>query len=47
MLRTMSVVNGLFWVATKTANVEQDTRKGVEFHVKFATAVTAPILRKV
>src|ERR1700712_1626504 len=45
--KTISVLSGLSWVATKTANVLQLTKNGVVLHVKLATAVTAPILRKV
>ncbi|KAI7408387.1 hypothetical protein KC328_g123 [Hortaea werneckii] len=43
--KTISVVRGACEVATKTAKVEHDTKKGVVLQVKFAIAVTAPIFR--
>src|SRR4051794_8101735 len=44
---TISVVKGLSLVNTKTVNVEQETRKGVDCQVKLAIDCVAPILRKV
>ena len=44
---TTSVLKGRSLVKTNTVNVEQDTRNGVDCHVKFATDCVAPILRSV
>lgn len=37
--KTISVVNGSFFVKTNTVKVEQETKNGVVDQVKFATAL--------